>query len=141
SPVGVFRRRIPSHGFYDTVAAACRHHGFSGLDPNTVLLDWDADRERPEQFLGLVRETVEQDFNVLLLHYDAERGWGQRRRIDVWWRPQQGNVALSLALMRFLTRFERWQGASLRFLLVSEDTSFSDDLLHAMRGVLTEARV
>lgn len=141
NPVGVFRRRTPSRDFYETVKAACRHHGFSGLDPNTVLLPWKIDRERPEELLDLVRDASEQDFNLLLLHYDAARGWGRRRRIDVWWRPQQGNVSLSLSLMRFLTRFEQWQGASLRFLLVLEDTSFGDDLLHAMRGVLAEARV
>lgn len=140
--MGVFRRRTPSRDDHATVAAACRHHGFSGLDPNTVLLPWEPKQGRNDESFGaLVRDTVEQDFNVLLLRYDTERGWGQRRRIDVWWRPQQGNVALSLSLMRFLTRFEPWQGASLRFLLVSEDTSFSDDLLHAMRSVLADARV
>ncbi|MEM9456528.1 MAG: AAA family ATPase [Myxococcota bacterium] len=106
-----------------------------------MLLDWDVDRKHNDQFLSILRGTKEQDFNLLLLHHDPERGWGKRQRIDVWWRPQQGNVALSLALMRFLTRFEPWQGANLRFLLFSEDTSFSDDLLHAMRGVLSEARV
>ncbi len=141
SPVGVFRRRTPSEDFYQTVTAACRHHGFSGVDPNTVLLDWDVDREQPQAFVDLLRSVGEQDFNLLLLHYDAERGFGPRRRIDVWWRPQQGNVALSLALMRFVTGSTAWQGATLRFLLVSEDTAFSDDLLHAMRGVLREARV
>ncbi len=140
-PVGVFRRRTPCRDFYGTVDSACRHHGFTGLDPNTVLLDWDVDRKQPDAFLSLLRGTKERDFNLLLLHHDPERGWGKRQRIDVWWRPQQGNVALSLALMRFLTRFEPWQGVSLRFLLFSEDTSFSDDLLHAMRGVLSEARV
>jgi hypothetical protein len=141
SPVGVFRRRTVSEDFYETVAAACRHHGFTGLDPNTVLLDWDIDRKDTDRFVGLVRDTVKLDFNLLMLHYDPERGWGKRQRVDIWWRPQQGNVALSLALMRFLTRFERWQGSTLRFLLLSEDTSLSDDLLHAMRSVLADARV
>lgn len=139
--VGVFRRRTVSEDFYETVSAACRHHGFTGLDPNTVLLDWDVDRKQGDRFTDLIRDTVRLDFNVLALHYDAERGWGQRKRVDIWWRPHQGNVALALALMRFLTRFEHWQGAQLRFLLVSEDTSFSDDLLHAMRSVLADARV
>ncbi|MEX1368462.1 MAG: AAA family ATPase [Nannocystaceae bacterium] len=140
SPVGVFRRRVPCRDFYETVGSVCRHHGFTGLDPNTVLLPWDVDLQRPERFLALLRDTVEQDFNLLLLHHDPQRGWGQRRRIDVWWRPQQGNVELSLSLMRLLTRFESWQGAQLRFLLVSEDSALSDDLLHAMRGVLEQAR-
>jgi len=139
--VGVFRRRTVSGDFYDTVSAACRHHGFTGLDPNTVLLDWDVDRKDTDRFVDLVKDTVKQDFNLVMLHYDRERAWGKRERVDIWWRPQQGNVALSLALMRFLTRFEQWQGAKLRFLLVSEDTSLSDDLLHAMRSVLADARV
>ncbi|MCA9649690.1 MAG: amino acid permease [Myxococcales bacterium] len=141
TPVGVFRRRVPCRDFYETVGSVCRHHGFTGLDPNTVLLDWEVDRKQPERFLALVRETTQQDFNLLLLRHDPQRGWGKRRRIDVWWRPQQGNVELSLSLMRFLTRFEPWQEAQLRFLLVSEDSAFSEDLLHAMRGVLAQARV
>ncbi|MEM7156141.1 MAG: AAA family ATPase [Myxococcota bacterium] len=141
SPVGVFRRRTPCRDYYETVSAACRHHGFTGIDPNAVMLDWDVDRSQPARLLALLRNTAEQDLNLLALHYDEERGWGQRRRVDIWWRPQQGNVALSLSLMRFLTRFEEWRATQLRFVLVSEDTSFSDDLLHAMRGVLAEARV
>ncbi len=139
--VGVFRRRTVSTDFYDSVSAACQHHGFTGLDPNTVLLDWDIDRKQGERFVGLIKDTVKQDFNLVMLHFDPERAWGKRERVDIWWKPQQGNVALSLALMRFLTRFEQWQGAKLRFLLISEDTSLSDDLLHAMRSVLAQARV
>ncbi|MCH9679901.1 MAG: AAA family ATPase [Deltaproteobacteria bacterium] len=141
SPLGVFRRPTVSEDFHQTVVEACRHHGFSGIDPNTVLLDWDTGRKEPEAFSGLLRTAADEDFNLLLLRYDGDRGFGQRGRIDVWWRADQGNVSLSLALMRFVTRFEPWQGAALRFLLVSEDTAFSDDLLHAMRGVLREARV
>ena len=139
--VGVFRRRTVSEDFYDTVAAACRHHGFTGLDPNTVMLDWSVDRTEPTRFVGLLQQTAKLDFNLLLLHYDAERGFGERKRIDIWWRPSQGNVALSVALMRFLTRFESWQGAQLRFLLVSEDTSLSDDLQQTMRALLADSRV
>lgn len=140
-PLGVFRRPTPSTDFYETVLTACRHHGFTGLDPNTILLDWDADRDEPARFVDLVRTCLALDRNVLFLHYDAERGWGKRRRIDIWWRPHQGNVLLSLALMRFMTRYEPWQGAQLRFLLGSEDAALSDDLHHAMRAVLAEARV
>lgn len=140
-PMGVFRRRTPCRDFYEVASSVSRHHGFTGLDPNTILLDWDVDRKQPERFTALVRNAVDQDLNVLLLHHDEAQGWGQRKRIDIWWRPAQGNVALSIALMRFLTRFEPWGQASLRFCLVSEDTSLSDDLLHAMRGVLSELRV
>lgn len=140
-PVGVFRRRTPCRDFYEMASSISRHHGFSGIEPNTILFDWDVDRKEPERFAALVRNTIDQDLNVLLLHHDPERGWGARKRIDIWWRPQQGNVGLSLALMRFLTRFDPWHTAALRFVLVSEDTSLSDDLLHAMRSVLAEHRV
>lgn len=139
--VGVFRRRTASEDYYETVSAACRHHGFTGLDPNTVLLDWEADRSEPERYVSLLRSTAEQDFNVIALRYDEERGWGERKRVDVWWRPQQGNVALSLAILRFITRFETWRDVQLRFLLVSEDPSLSDDLSTTMRSLLADARM
>lgn len=139
--VGVFRRRTACEDYYETVTGACRHHGFTGLDPNTVLLDWDNERNEPQRYVDLLKSTAAQDFNVIALHYDEERGWGERKRVDVWWRPQQGNVALSLAILRFITRFESWQDVKLRFLLISEDPTLSDDLSTTMRGLLADARI
>jgi len=139
--VGEFRRRTQAEDYYDTVAAACRHHGFTGLEPNTVLLNWDADRNQPDRTAALLKSTAELNFNVIALHYDDKRGWGDRKRIDVWWQPQQGNVALSMAILRFVARDDAWRDVKLRFLLVSNDPTLSDDLSTTMRGLLADARM
>jgi amino acid transporter/DNA replication protein DnaC len=140
-PVGVFRRPTPSEDFFQTVRATCRYHGFTGLTPNTVMLDWDEHSADPSAFIELVTTASELDFNLLTLAYDRERGFAEYDRIDVWWRPHRGNAGLALALTRFLTRVEPWNRAPLRFFLVSEDSAHDDALRARMHGLLAEARV
>jgi amino acid transporter/DNA replication protein DnaC len=140
-PVGVFRRPTPSEDFFQTIRATCRYHGFTGLTPNTVMLDWDEHRSDPSAFIELVTAASELDFNLLTLAYDRERGFAEYNRIDVWWRPHRGNAGLALALTRFLTRVEPWNRAPLRIFLVSEDSAHDDALRARMHGLLGEARV
>ena len=140
-PLGTFIRRTPCENVHETVQATCRFHGFSGLHPNAVLLDWEIDRKEPDRFADTLRTAAELDFNLMLLAQLSGRDFGDHDTIDVWWRPKHGNVPLSLAIVRYLTRFEPWQGARIRFVLVSRDSAENDTLRAAMRALLLDARV
>jgi hypothetical protein len=145
--VGLFSRRMPCTRPLETAAALCRFHGFSGLEPNTVLLAWDA-RERDPDGFGRVLEAVEElDLNFLLYAKQKDEAGAasvpekKGKRIDVWWRSAAGNVPLSVALLRFVTSEPGWRDATLRFLLWSEESANNDNLRMTMRRVLVDSRL
>ncbi|HUF67473.1 MAG TPA: hypothetical protein VMM79_02390 [Longimicrobiales bacterium] len=137
---GVFHRRIRCSDVYDGMADVARFYGFGGIEPNTVLLGWA--RSEPDRFSALVHTLAAEDLNVLLLDHDRDRGWGERRKVDVWWRLSGNDVAFSLVLIRALSLDDDWRDATIRFLTVNDgDPAFSAAVAREMRRVLEEFRV
>ena len=141
APAGVFRQRAGSADLDATVDAVSRFHGFSGMQPNTLLLDWAAHTAPPARFAQVMAAASVRDFNVLLLAHDPERRFGDRERIDIWWTPGRGSVPLSLALVRFLSSSDAWHRARIRFLILTQDTALSDTFYQTMSRLLDEARM
>jgi amino acid transporter len=136
--LGVFDKKLPCKDRYEAVENVCRYHGFAALEPNTLLLPWSAHRHDPERFSGLLDRASEQDYNILL--FDPAPEQAPKRRIDVWWSVDAGNLGLSIALLRFITRESSWERAALRLFLLSPDSSANDHLRSAARRLLTDAR-
>lgn len=143
SHTGIFRRRLPfSEHPFDSISALVQHFGFSGLEPNTLLLDYSLRTRDEAGFLRTLASAEDRDFNVLV-HADKAGPAlpPARAKIDVWWRADAGNVSFSLALLRFLTRASVWEHAQIRFFLCNPDTANSDNLRTAMRRILRDSRI
>ncbi|MBX2799430.1 MAG: hypothetical protein KTR31_17275 [Myxococcales bacterium] len=140
---GFFHRhvKVRDPDRYDTMSAVCRFHGFSGLEPNTVMVDWHDHAQRPAQFakfLGLLKGL---DVNVVGVAYDPEKGFGEQKTIDLWWSASAGSLDLNIALVRFVSSSEEWRRASLRFLVVNDDPSLADSLHNTTVRALAAARI
>lgn len=138
--MGVFFEHVPPLDVYETIADMARYHGHAGLTPNTVLFEWNAFRKDSDKFGELLDQITQLDKN-LLVYTKGRGGDPDGSRIDVWWTPAAGNVGLSMSLLRFITRSREFRDVTMRFLLVSGDSTSSDHLRAAMRGLLTEARL
>jgi hypothetical protein len=134
---GLFDQTIVSSEPFETIRSLCQHHGFSGLAPNTLLLPWRWHRGRSDEYFRSLRTAAGAGLNVLLFEAGADTapgadtagGEASERRIDVWWWPRSGSLALSVALVRFITRSAGWEGVPARFLLVGTGIDAEDQLL------------
>ncbi len=138
-PMGIFRRTLSANDPFEVIGGVCKHYGFAGLEPNTLLLSWSMRANGHESFARLLDEVSGLDFNVLV-HSHGEPKPGAEG-VDVWWRADAGNIGFALALLRFMTQSSEWEDAPLRFLVVSSDTSNNDNLRTTMRRILKESRV
>ncbi|RLB53157.1 MAG: hypothetical protein DRJ42_12740 [Deltaproteobacteria bacterium] len=140
--VGYFRREIESDDFHGVVAGVTAHHGFGGLEPNTVVMDFSAWREDPERFGKLLSHIGRRDMNLLLADSDTK---GERRdpakTIDVWWHAGGGNLPLCISLVRFVTRAARFRNADVRFLLLADEEVSGDYLRAETYRALDDNRV
>lgn len=141
-PVGIFQRELQAGpDREEAIERFCAHYGFAGIEPNTVLLDWDDYRDLPDRLAGLLLGLYGQNYNQLVLAHGGKDGNEPSQRIDLWWREQGGNLPLALALARFITAAPRWEKARLRFILLSDNLSNNDVLRTRARRYFETTRV
>ncbi len=150
-PVGVFLRRLPvadpdGAAADAEIASVVRYYGFSGVEPNTVLVDWADYARDPARLAPLLAVFAERGFHVVVLargdaHPDRRSHGRAQGRMDIWWTPRAGSFPFSLALVRFLTTHDRWHGVDVRFLLVHDGEASAAALYRAAERTLYDARV
>jgi len=117
---GVFGRRIEVNNLYEGMETIATTFGFSGLDPNTVLMGWARNTQNPVFFTQMTEKLIALDYNVLYLDYDKRWGFRKRRQIDMWWRGISNNAELMMHLARFISTSPSWRNATIRVLLVND---------------------
>ncbi len=121
---GVFTRRKTCSNIYLGIETIVSTYGFSGIEPNTVLMGWARQSSDPVRFAGMIRKIAELDVNLVLIDYDKRFGYGKYEVIDIWWRGTGSHGNLAITLMKFLWSSKDWREAKLRLLIVN---SVNDD--------------
>jgi len=115
-------------------------YGLGPLVPNTVLLGSSEDGETHERYSRMVAHFWESRRNVVIVR-DADRvGFGEHRRVDIWWGGLQGNGALLMILGYLLRTSLRWQGADVRLKIVVPTASAADDARSNLDSILEQTR-
>ncbi|GAB4236018.1 MAG: Na-K-Cl cotransporter [Acidobacteriota bacterium] len=117
----VFCRVDIVEDLYRGIVLTVQSYGVGGFEANAVMLGWLRKPERTAGYVKMLRDVWNLDKSLLLVKFDPERGYGLRRRIDIWWRGLHGNGALMLLLAFLLTCDERWRQARVRVITVVED--------------------
>lgn len=138
---GVFIRYHECRNIYEGIDMISKVYGFSGFEPNTILMGWGRKTRNPEKFAGLLYSFRRQDLNAVFLSYSKEIGFGQFRSIDVWWSGRGRNLSFASTLLKFLTSSKEWRGAQIRFLMINKDTSITDSLYSLINQVLDNQRI
>ncbi len=138
---GLFHRATPTDDIYRTMDAICRFYGFSGVEPNTVVVDWYAHRHAAAGFAALLDSVKDRDLNLIVLGHDPERKFGAKRRIDIWTGPGGADMSLALALVRFISASPDWRRCELTFVVAASDPSQGDRLLQQTQRVLDDNRI
>ncbi len=93
-------------------------YGLGALAPNTVLL---GDSENPDiraRYCAMIAHFYTNRRNVIIVRDDDERGFGARKRIDVWWGGLKGNGGLMVILAYLLHTSLDWRGSEIRLKVV-----------------------
>ena len=138
---GIFYRRQTCKDIYQGIEIIASTYGFSGMEPNTVLMGWAKQSANPEKFVKLVKSLYDLDLNVLLMDYDKKLGFGKKATIDIWWRGEGLNNNLALFLSKFLLASPEWEHASLRLISISEFEQQGEQLNKKATYVLDALRI
>lgn len=138
---GVFTRRQSVSNIYEGIEMIAQTYGFSGVEPNTIMMGWARQSNDPLNFSRLVSRLSSLDMNVVLLDYDKKRGWGKRQSIDIWWRGGGHNGNLALSLSKFITLSDDWAHAKIRLLIVNQNNDVSNSIHENAQHVLDNLRI
>lgn len=117
---GIFGRKLEVQNIFKGIESIACTFGFSGIEPNTVLMNWPGQTKDPVWFKEMTEKLIELDYNVLYLDYDDRWGFRKKEQIDLWWRGVGNNAELMLSLAKFITGSPEWSQANIRILLVND---------------------
>ncbi|MFK5854677.1 MAG: amino acid permease [Bacteroidota bacterium] len=142
---GVFSRRQECSNIYAGIKSISATYGFSGVEPNTVLLGWARQTDDPVGFAQMLKYLTELDLNVVLLDYDELRGFGEYQQIDIWWRGGSNNGNLVLSLIKFIRLSYEWRNVTVRLMIINNDkqkeTKIIRDAKRVLNGMRMEAEI
>ncbi len=138
---GLLVRKHTCRDIYEGMDIITRVYGFTGFEPNTVLMGWGRNSREPEKFARLLTNLKKQDYNCAFLNYDKTAGFGDHRLIDFWWNGRGRSLSLALTLLRFVVSSDFWSGCRLRVLVISYDSSKNDTFYGLINQMLENYRL
>ncbi len=138
---GVFARKQSCSDIYSGIETIISTYGFSGIEPNTVLMGWMRQSKNPVRFSEMIKRINELDVNLLLMDYDKRFGFGKYKTIDIWWRGSGNNGNLALNLIKFLRVSENWSNAKLRLLIGNPNNEDAEKIRKHAEQVLNNMRI
>jgi amino acid transporter len=137
----VFTRRHVCKDIYEGINTISNVYGFTGFEPNTILLGWGRTTREPDKFIALVEHLSQLDYNLAFLNYDKEKGFGRKQEIHLWWNEGSNNLNFGITLLKFITADPQWRRAKLRIHFASYDSSISEKAQSIIRQVLDDQRM
>ena len=139
--IGIFYRKQSVRDIYEGIEVIASTYGFSGIEPNTILMGWARQSRNPKKFADLIKRIYELDLNLILIDYDKINGFGKKQTIDIWWRDEGHNNNLSLFLAKFLLLTDDWAGSKLRLIIVSNQSIENDKILKKALYTIENLRI
>jgi hypothetical protein len=137
----VFYRADVVDDIYRGGVSVAQSYGLGTFEPNTLMLGWPTGKERPEGYVQMLRDLVALDKSVLAVHYNPEKGYGDRKRIHIWWGGFKGNGGMMLLLAYLVTAQRKWRKAEVTLLTVVEAESDRQERERALNQILDNARL
>ncbi len=137
----VLTRKHHCSNIYEGIGVISSVYGFSGFQPNTVLMGWPKKPKLNKSFEQLLESLLNQDYNLALLKYNKSKGFGNHSTIDVWWSDQRNSFLLALHFVRFITATTLWRNAKVRVLLINSSIKNRDISYSTISDILDSNRI
>lgn len=138
---GIFGRKLEVQNIFKGIESIACTFGFSGIEPNTVMMDWPGQTKDPKWFTAMTEKLIELDYNVLYLDYDERWGFRKKSKIDLWWRGVGNNAELMLSLAKFITSSPDWSQANIRVLLANDSNVEFKVVENRIKTIIEQFRV
>ncbi len=123
------------------VLTVVQAHGIGKLESNCVMMGWSGTTAGRAVLMNLLRRLGALNKSVLFFHMDNEKGFGNHKTIQIWWRGVGGNADLMLLLAHLIRQHRDWRGAKIRLLRVMDKAAGIESTMAHMNAVVQAVRV
>ncbi len=116
-------------------------HGFRGFEPNTALFGWSPKPETQKKQFLLMLQLIKLKKSILFLYFNEDRGFGRKKKIDIWWRGLDRNAELMLLLAHIICRNPSWKDAEIRVLSLIDNKEGISGFEKHINALLNTVRV
>ena len=100
-----FTRAFPCSSVEEGMKQVTNVYGFSGFEPNTVLVGWSKEIKSGELIRKILVDFEKKQLNVAFLDYHKTKGFGKKATIDIWWNGKGRHLNFSLSVLRFIQSY------------------------------------
>ncbi|MCU4177235.1 amino acid permease [Carboxylicivirga sp. N1Y90] len=136
-----FVRQLECSSVKEGIKSITNIYGFSGFEPNTVLLGWSKSNGNTGFMSDVLKDFKTKKLNAIFLDYDKNNGFGKKESIDIWWNGKGRHLSFSLNILRFLLSDKSWRDANVRIMIINSDTSLNDNLYRNTNAILIDKRI
>jgi len=120
--LGIFARQLKVSNIYDGIINIASTFGFSGVEPNTIMMGWPKGLENSKEYSKMTQTLLYLDYNLLYLDFDQKTKFGNYKTVDLWWRETDSkNAEMMLNIARFIIASPRWDNPHIRVLFVNNN--------------------
>ncbi len=116
-------------------------YGLGSLAPNTVLLGDSEEPTTRERYVHMLAHFYRNRRNAVIVRHRSEHGFGERRRIDVWWGGLRGNGGLMITLADLLRTSMMWHGTTVNLKMVVADDAAAESARTNLGAVVEGLRI
>jgi len=128
--LGIFGRQLKVQNIYEGITNIASTFGFSGVEPNTIMMGWPKGLENSEEYSKMTQTLLYLDYNLLYLDFDKKTKFGNYNSVDLWWRETDSkNAEMMLNIARFIIASPRWNNPKIRVLFVNNN-NINKELIH-----------
>ena len=140
--LGIYGRKVAVEDRYSGIENIASTYGFSGVEPNTVMMNWSRTTEDPVRYAQMTKRLMELDYNLLYLDLDERYNFGDYKSIDIWWRETDSkNAELMLNVARYIGQSSVWSKAKIRVLFVNQNNADNTEVKAKISKLVEGLRV
>jgi hypothetical protein len=144
-----FLARRSTRGFARVISAAdtfegatnfAKSYGLGSLVPNTVILGDSENEKVRSRYCEMITRFYELSRNVIIVRENEEKGFGNRKQIDLWWGGLKGNGSLLMILAYLLQTSRSWYDAKVTLKMLVQDEKAALDARQNLSAVIQKLR-
>ena len=116
-------------------------YGLGALVPNTIILGNSENDDYIDEYCDMITHFNQLQRNVVVINYNKEKEFGNRKVIDIWWGGLQGNGGLMILLAYLLQSSRAWWDTKVRVKMVVNDEKAAKNAQENLNNILKRVRI
>ena len=126
---------------YQGIDEISRIYGFSGIQPNTILMGWTKNPNRLKDFGKLISSFNKNKMNSIFLNFNEKRDFGDFKNIDIWWSGLGSNLSFAFSIIRYLTSGKHWKSVDIRLFVPINNALLTERVYATLERIVFQYRI